>query len=105
MAVQVDGILPIGKMIAAENRETAAAAYIKRGDIDKAQGSLKHALVDGYLRVVYLFRDVKAVQPEALYRAMECFTALEEHQRAEKMRKRLLVDFGNSPYTQRLNKK
>ena len=57
-------------------REVAAVAQLKRGDILKKKGNLKYALVDGYLRTALLFRDIKKVQPEAMFKAAECFQQL-----------------------------
>lgn len=82
-------------------RELAAQAQIMRGDIEKKNGNLKDALVDGYLRTAVLFQDVKAVQPEALYKAMKCFEELGQAGHAEKMRRRLLAEFPQDPLADR----
>jgi len=77
----------------------AAMAQIKRGDIERKKENLKEALVDGYLRTIVLFKQVKEVQPEALYKAAKCFEELGEHSYAEKMRKTLLEKYPLDPYT------
>jgi len=81
------------------DRELAALAQIKRGDIERKGGNFKDALVDGYLRTIVLFEQVKSVQPEALYKAMKCFEELGQMSYAEKMRGRLLNNFPESRFT------
>ena len=80
------------------DRELAAKAQVKRGDIDRKHGNFKDALVDGYLRTIVLFEQVKSVQAEALYKALKCFEELGQMSYAEKMRGRLLNDYADSPY-------
>jgi hypothetical protein len=92
----------LGSAIESGNRETAAGAQIMRGDIEKKNADLKKALVDGYLRTVYLFESVKTVQPEALYKAAKCFEELGQHSYADKMRKRLLERYPSDPYSERM---
>ena len=84
------------------NRTVAAIAQIKRGDMDKDKGNLREALLDGYLRTVVLYQQVKSVQAEALYKAATCFKELGQHSYAEKMRKKMLADYPDSPYTKRI---
>jgi TolA-binding protein len=86
--------------IANGSRSVAAVAQMKRGDMDFQKQAYRDALVDGYLRTVVLFADVKAVRPEALYKAMKSFEHLQQTTHAEKMRKILLAEFPNDPYTQ-----
>jgi len=83
-------------------REVAAVAQLKRGDMEKEKGNIKEALVDGYLRTVCFFQAVKFVQPEALYKATKCFEELNQIANAEKMRKKLLTDFPQDPYSEKL---
>lgn len=82
------------------DRDLAAKAQVKRGDIDRKAGNFKDALVDGYLRTIILFEGVKSVQPEALFKAMQCFEELGQMSYAEKMRSRLLNKFPESKYAQ-----
>lgn len=84
------------------SRGVAAVAQLKRGDIDRKKGKLKDALLDGYLRTVVLYKDIKGVQPEALYKAAKCFEELGEHRNAEEMRKRLLAEFSEDSYAEKL---
>ena len=79
------------------DRAVAAQAQNKRGDIEKKNGRFKEALVDGYLRTIVLFDQDKAALPDALYKAMQCFQELGQMTHAEKMRKRLLDEFSDSP--------
>ena len=92
----------IQEVIASGDRLTAAIAQIKRGDLDKKKGDMKIALVDGYLRTVILYADVKEVQPEALYNTVKCFEQLQQSSYADKFRKRLLAEFPKDPYTAKL---
>ncbi len=92
----------LSKAIETGNREVAAQAHNKRGDIDFKRGDPKTALMDGYLRTVTLFRDVKAVQPEALYKAYLCFDKLGQNSHKDKMRKRLMQEFASSPQAQQV---
>lgn len=91
--------LMLTKMIETGSRSAAAVAQIKRGDIDMDKGDVNTALVDGYLRTIILFRDIKEAQPEALYKAMKAFKAKGQHSHAEKMRKKLLAEHPKSSYS------
>ncbi|MBM4143449.1 MAG: tetratricopeptide repeat protein [Lentisphaerae bacterium] len=84
------------------DRATAARAQLMRGDLEAKNGRHKEALVDGYLRTALLFRDVKEVQPEALFKAAQSFDQLEQHPYAERMRKELLAKYPNDEYSRRL---
>lgn len=90
----------LGKAVESGDRVIAAQAQIKRGDILKKKGNPKEALVDGYLRVVTLFQSVEQVQPEALFKAMQCFEELKEPTHAERMRKLLLGKYPQSEWAQ-----
>jgi tetratricopeptide (TPR) repeat protein len=92
----------LSKAIESGNRALAAAAQIKRGDIERKNNKLQNALIDGYLRTVLLFRDIKALRPEALYKTVLCFKELGRHSDAERWRKRLAVEFPQSPYIEKL---
>jgi len=81
------------------SRPAAAVAQLMRGDMDMRKGMYENALVDGYLRTVILFNDVPAVQPEALYKASQCFDELGDAANAEKMRKKLLAAYPDSNYS------
>jgi len=83
-------------------REVAAVAQIKRGDMANSKGKTKEALIDGYLRTAVLFRDVKSVQPEALFKATKALKKIGKVTDAEKMRKRLLEGYPESRYAQQL---
>ena len=84
------------------SRDIAAVALVKRGDMDMEKGESKKALLDGYLRTILAFQDIKTIQPEALYKAMKAHTAVNEHHYAEKWRKRLLSGYPNSDYAKKL---
>jgi len=82
------------------------AALIMRGDIAMKDGNesadaCKKALTDGYLRVVFLYRDPKVadrLQPEALYKAAHCFDKLSQSGRADFMRTELKRTYAASPW-------
>ena len=82
--------------------EATAYALIMRGDILVAKGDFKGALKDGYLRVITLFRAVRAVQPEALYKAAKAFDQMNQASRAETMRKQLLLEFKDSDWARQV---
>ena len=92
----------LGDQIKTGSRDVAAVALVKRGDIDMEKGEGKKALLDGYLRTILLFQDVKEIQPEALYKAVKAHEALNEHHYAEKWRKRLLSGYASSEYAKKL---
>jgi tetratricopeptide (TPR) repeat protein len=87
--------------IGSGSRELAALAQIRRGDIQVKQGRHKEALIDGYLRTVLLFENVQQYQPEALYKAADCFDQINDAARAEKMRKTLLAEYPQSEYAKK----
>lgn len=84
---------------------SVGAALVKRGDIILKDGkdsnaAAKQALVDGYLRVVLMYRDPEIapkLQPEALYKACKCFEKLGQSGRAESMRAQL-KQYADSPW-------
>ena len=92
----------LGDAIQIGGRDVAAVALVKRGDISMEKGEGKKALLDGYLRTILLFQDVKSIQPEALFKAMQAHKALNEHNYAEKWRKRLLSGYPTSDYAKKL---
>ena len=77
--------------------QAKATVKMRQANVDRAKGDLKKALEDGYLRTAVLFRDVKSAQPEALFKAAECFQQMGQIPYAEKMRKRLLEVYPQSP--------
>ena len=78
---------------------------IARGDLILAGGNTKEiiekALRDGYLRVVTLYRNERAAQPEALFKAAKCFEDLGQTQRADHFRSRLKDEFGSSEWAKK----
>ena len=92
----------IEEAIRSGSREMAAVGLLRRGDLEMREGRTREALVDGYLRVVLLFRDVGLVQPEALYKAMQAHEELNEVAYAERWRQRLLSQYATSEFAQRL---
>ena len=99
------GALPglLEKGATSADRAVAAQACLKRGDMFDAQNDAKAALKDGYLRVVFLFQDAGEARAEAIYKAAQMFDKLHQSAYAEKMRKLLLDQYRNSPWTKRLS--
>ena len=99
------GSLPglLDKGATSADRAVAAQACLKRGDMFDAQNDAKAALKDGYLRVVFLFQDAGEARAEAIYKAAQMFDKLHQSAYAEKMRKLLLDQHRNSPWTKRLS--
>lgn len=87
----------LSKAIEGGSRPMAAAALLVRGDLLRDEGNPREALLDGYFRVVILYKDVKNVQPEALYKTYE---ALKEQndRRADRFRRKLLEEYPSSEY-------
>lgn len=83
---------------AAGSRIDAAKAQIMRGDVQLDQNNLEPAALD-YLRTAILFADVKdpAILGEATYKAAAVLEKLRDP-RAKEMYKKVVADFGSSPY-------
>ncbi|MBR0066241.1 MAG: hypothetical protein IJQ00_01490 [Kiritimatiellae bacterium] len=89
-----------------DDRFSHGAALIMRGDIAMKAGNgsgdaCKKALIDGYLRVVFLYKDAEIadrLRPEALYKAARCFDTLNHSTRADTMRTELKRAYANSPW-------
>lgn len=77
-------------------RETAAAAQMMRANMNRQAGQKEAAFLD-YMRVVSVFKDVKALQPEALYRAAELLEDMRDP-RADQLRRRLAQDYKDSEW-------
>lgn len=91
------------------DRFSCGAALNMRGDIIlKKEGdtndAAKKALTDGYLRVVFLYREpevAEKVRPEALFKAARCFEKLGFSSRADAMRTELKQQYAKSPWASR----
>lgn len=92
----------VDKAARSGERVVAARALIMRGDILAAKKQYKEALEDGYLRVIVLYKNIKEVQPEAIYKAMQAFEAIQQVPHAEKMRGLLRSDYPSSDYAKKL---
>lgn len=90
----------LDEAIASGSHEQAAVAQMKRGDMQFKKQNYRDALVDGYLRTVVLFSDMRDLRPEALFKSMKAFEQLQQTTYAEKMRRMLLAEFPNDPYAQ-----
>ena len=96
----------IEKALKSDDRFARGAALIMRGDIAMKDGkesldACKKALADGYLRVVFLYKDpefAEKLQPEALYKAAYCFEKLNQSVRADFMRTELKRSYASSPW-------
>lgn len=84
--------------IAKGGQTASARALIMRGDLLMDKKQPRDALVDGYLRVVVLYENVREAQPEALYKAGKAFDALNQNPNAEKMRSKLRAQYPGSKY-------
>ena len=81
-------------------RELAAAAQLMRGSVDR-QAGLKEAAFTDYMRAYELFKDVKSVPPEALFRAAELLEEMRDA-RSEQLRKRLAQEYKDSEWAAKL---
>ena len=94
------------KAMKSDDRFARGAALIMLGDIAMKEGNesvdaCKKALTDGYLRVVFLYKDAEVadkLQPEALYKAAHCFDKLSQSGRADFMRTELKRSYASSPW-------
>ena len=94
------------KAMKSEDRFARGSALIMLGDIAMKDGkesadACKKALTDGYLRVVFLYKDADVaakLQPEALYKAAHCFDKLSQSGRADFMRTELKRTYASSPW-------
>ena len=94
------------KAMKGKDRFARGAALLMYGDIAMQDGkesadACKKALTDGYLRVVFLYKDADVaakLQPEALYKAARCFDKLGQSGRAELMRAELKGSYPSSPW-------
>lgn len=88
----------LDETIAKAPRSEAARAQLMRGDLKRKQGMAEAGLLD-YLRTVVLFKAESALQPEALYKAGEALEEMRD-QRARDMYRKVVEEYGNSPYAQ-----
>lgn len=93
---RLEGILD--EVIADGSREDAARAQVMRGDLKRQRGASEAALLD-YLRTVVLFKAVQEVQAEATFKAGEALEEMRD-QRASDMFRKVVQDYGNSPYAE-----
>jgi len=95
----------LAKAVKSGDREASAFALVMRGDLILATGETneiaKKALRDGFLRVVTLYKSVRTVQPEALYKAAKCFDKVGQSARADQMRTALKSEFGASEWARK----
>ena len=97
---------PLEKALKGGDIFSRGAALIMRGDLAMKDGAesndaCKKALSDGYLRVVFLYKDPQVadkLRPEALYKAAHCFDKLNQSGRADFMRTELKRTYANSPW-------
>lgn len=93
------------KAIQEGDRKTSAFAHLARGDVIMAGGDTptqaRQALRDGYLRVVLMYQNVAGAQPEALYKAAQCFEKMNQSARADKMRTKLKDSYPDSEWAKK----
>jgi len=102
-AAKLEGLLD--DAVKSGQREASAYALILRGDLILKRGdskeNLEAALRDGYLRVITLFRAVRAAQPEALYKTAKCLEKLGQTARAGEQMDLLRKDFAASEWARK----
>lgn len=93
------------KAASSGDRFSSGSALIARGDAilakDDTPTGAKKALVDGYLRVVLLYKDAEVaprLRPEALYKAAQCFEKAGQTSRASDLRSELKSQYASSPW-------
>lgn len=94
-------LLPLlDQMISKGGRQAAAVAQVMRGNIHLEQGDPRSALFD-FMRTTLLFRSVREVQPEALYRTADCFTRMGYEDKADRFYKQLQEQYPESEFAAR----
>lgn len=95
----------LAKAASSGDRFASGSALIARGDAiiakDNTPAGAKKALVDGYLRVILLYRDPEVeplLRPEALYKAAQCFETAGQTSRASDLRSELKTKYASSPW-------
>ena len=87
--------------IAKGNRDGQAKALLMRGNMLSKKNEFKEALVDGYLRVIVLYKKQPDARAEAMYKAINCFTQLGQSSFAENMRQKLISEYPKSDFAQK----
>ena len=91
----------LGEAVAMGDRDTQATALLMRGNLFSKKNEFKDALVDGYLRVVVLYRKQPEARAEAMYKSINCFTQLGQSSFAEQMRQRLISEYPKSEFAKK----
>lgn len=92
----------MAKAIKEGPRDLVPLIQIRRADVDMKSEKYEDALIDGYLRTVFFFKEDKRYMPEALYKAAQCFDQLNNPAKAEECRKRLTTEFPSSTYGKKI---
>jgi len=87
----------VREMLRIKHPPTQALAYLVRGDVLAAQNKLEEAMMNGYLRAIVLYPDVRSVRPEALAKGAKALERLRDP-RAATMRQLLLDQYPSSPF-------
>ncbi|NCD33523.1 MAG: tetratricopeptide repeat protein [Spartobacteria bacterium] len=77
-------------------REDAAKAQILRGDIAMEKGDVEPAVLD-YMRTMVFFKDIKDVQPEAIYKAAAGLEKMRDN-RSGALYQQVVEEYPSSPY-------
>ncbi len=93
---EVDNMLT-DQIANSDSRNIVAVATMMRGDIAMKKGDYKTALLNGYLRTMYFYQNVTAIQPEAMLKAVQCFQKMGDPTKGDRIRGMLLARFPNSP--------
>jgi hypothetical protein len=86
----------LDKVIGSAASDTAAAAYLMRGNLSLKLGDEDEALAD-FLKVTTLFQSMKALQPEALFNAANLLDAARDPRGAD-MRKQLVQEYAGNEF-------
>jgi len=91
----------LGEAVAKGDRNTQATALLMRGNMFSKKNEFKDALVDGYLRVVVLYKKQPNARAEAMYKSINCFTQLGQSSFAEQMRQKLISEYPKSEFAKK----
>lgn len=102
MGAQKNAILEksLSDAVAGESRTLAAVAYLRRGDLRRAEGKKDDAVLD-YLRAVIVTEEARESHPEALFKAAQVLDELRDP-RADDLRKQVMTKYPDSAYARKL---
>lgn len=91
----------LDEAIAKGDRNGQAKALLMRGNMLSQKNEFREALVDGYLRVIVLYKKQPDARAEAMHKAVNCFNQLGQNSFAEQMRQKLISEYPKSNFAKK----